>query len=61
MGVPVCVQGLLGGVNDYELCAKGGIRDINRHYYTLQEARQAVRTPMVQVNIQDCGVLDNAI
>jgi sucrose phosphorylase len=45
-------QGLLAGSNDFEQLQKGGdCRDINRHYYTLQEARQAVRRPVVQVRM----------
>jgi sucrose phosphorylase len=46
------LQGLLAGSNDFEQLQNGGdCRDINRHYYSLQEAKQAVRRPVVQVRV----------
>jgi sucrose phosphorylase len=49
-GVPqVYYVGLLAGENDMALLAKSGIgRDINRHYYTAEEIRQALQRPVVQ-------------
>lgn len=43
------LQGLLAGADDFELMEQGSIRDINRHYYSLEEAQQATRRPVVQV------------
>lgn len=40
--------GLLAGMNDMDLVAKTGVgRDINRHYYTPDEIRTAMRRPVV--------------
>jgi sucrose phosphorylase len=49
-GIPqVYYVGLLAGENDMNLLAKRGIgRDINRHYYTLDEIDQAIQRPVVQ-------------
>lgn len=49
-GVPqVYYVGLLAGENDMSLLAKSGVgRDINRHYYTLDEIDRAIRRPVVQ-------------
>lgn len=49
-GIPqVYYVGLLAGENDMELLAKSGVgRDINRHYYTLEEIDQSVKRPVVQ-------------
>ena len=49
-GVPqVYYVGLLAGENDMALLAKSGIgRDINRHYYTIEEIDQALQRPVVQ-------------
>lgn len=49
-GIPqVYYVGLLAGQNDMNLLAKNGIgRDINRHYYTLDEINQEIRRPVVQ-------------
>ena len=49
-GIPqVYYVGLLAGENDMSLLAKSGIgRDINRHYYTIQEIDQAIQRPVVQ-------------
>ncbi len=49
-GIPqVYYVGLLAGENDMSLLAKSGVgRDINRHYYTLDEIDQAIRRPVVQ-------------
>jgi len=49
-GVPqVYYVGLLAGENDMSLLAKSGVgRDINRHYYTLDEINQAIHRPVVQ-------------
>ncbi|NKI18027.1 sucrose phosphorylase [Spongiibacter sp. KMU-166] len=49
-GIPqVYYVGLLAGCNDNELmAATGELRDINRHYYSLQEVADAVQTPVVQ-------------
>ena len=49
-GVPqVYYVGLLAGSNDTELMEESGeLRDINRHYYSLEEAAEATRQPVVQ-------------
>jgi sucrose phosphorylase len=49
-GIPqVYYVGLLAGENDMRLLAKSGVgRDINRHYYTLEEIDQAIKRPVVQ-------------
>ena len=49
-GVPqVYYVGLLAGENDMDLLAKTGVgRDINRHYYTLDEIERAILRPVVQ-------------
>jgi sucrose phosphorylase len=49
-GIPqVYYVGLLAGENDMELLGKSGVgRDINRHYYTLEEVHQAIQRPVVQ-------------
>jgi sucrose phosphorylase len=49
-GVPqVYYVGLLAGENDMHLLAKSGVgRDINRHYYNLDEIDQAIHRPVVQ-------------
>ncbi len=49
-GVPqVYYVGLLAGENDMSLLAKSGVgRDINRHFYTLDEVDQAIQRPVVQ-------------
>ena len=49
-GIPqVYYVGLLAGENDMNLLAQSGIgRDINRHYYSLDEIAQAIRRPVVQ-------------
>ena len=49
-GVPqVYYVGLLAGENDMNLLAKSGVgRDINRHYYTLEEIDRAIQRPVVQ-------------
>jgi len=49
-GIPqVYYVGLLAGTNDMELLARSGVgRDINRHYYTLQEIEAALATPVVR-------------
>ncbi len=49
-GVPqVYYVGLLAGENDMGLLAETGIgRDINRHYYTLDEIDQDIQRPVVQ-------------
>lgn len=48
-GIPqVYYVGLLAGTNDMELLARTHVgRDINRHYYTPTEVRDALRSPMV--------------
>ena len=56
MGLLCPMQGLLAGVNDYELLEKtGGVRDINRHYYTVEEAEKALQRPVVQVKTLRCN------
>ncbi|MCC5811809.1 MAG: sucrose phosphorylase [Ectothiorhodospiraceae bacterium] len=49
-GIPqVYYVGLLAGCNDNELMERTGeARDINRHYYTLEEFDQAIEQPVVQ-------------
>ena len=49
-GVPqIYYVGLLAGENDMTLLAKSGVgRDINRHYYTLEEIEQALQRPVVK-------------
>jgi sucrose phosphorylase len=49
-GVPqVYYVGLLTGENDMILLAKSSVgRDINRHYYTLEEILSAIQRPVVQ-------------
>ncbi len=49
-GIPqVYYVGLLAGQNDEELMnATGELRDINRHYYSLDEAADAIEQPVVQ-------------
>ncbi|HXD09384.1 MAG TPA: sucrose phosphorylase [Anaerolineales bacterium] len=49
-GVPqVYYVGLLAGENDMTLLAKSGVgRDINRHYYTVEEIHRAIQRPVVQ-------------
>lgn len=49
-GVPqVYYVGLLAGENDMTLLAKSGVgRDINRHFYSLDEVEQALHRPVVQ-------------
>jgi sucrose phosphorylase len=41
--------GLLAGCNDFELAERTGeARDVNRHFYSLEEAQQALQQPLVQ-------------
>jgi sucrose phosphorylase len=49
-GVPqVYYVGLLAGENDVNLLTKSGVgRDINRHFYTLDEVDRAIQRPVVQ-------------
>ncbi len=49
-GIPqVYYVGLLVGCNDEELMnATGELRDINRHYYSLEEVEQEIQRPVVQ-------------
>ena len=49
-GIPqVYYVGLLAGCNDYDLMdSTGELRDINRHYYSLDEVGQAIQQPVVQ-------------
>jgi len=49
-GIPqVYYVGLLAGVNDEALMeSTGELRDINRHYYAVDEAEQALDTPVVK-------------
>ena len=49
-GVPqIYYVGLLAGENDMALLAKSGVgRDINRHYYTVEEIDQTLQRPVVQ-------------
>lgn len=53
-GIPqVYYVGLLAGVNDMDLLAKTGVgRDINRHYYSIEEIDQALQRPVVQSLIE---------
>eukprot|EP00878_Enallax_costatus_P004272 GHUV01004502.1.p1 GENE.GHUV01004502.1~~GHUV01004502.1.p1 ORF type:complete len:701 (+),score=187.09 GHUV01004502.1:79-2181(+) len=54
-GIPmVYYVGLLAGRDDFKLMEQGSIRDINRHYYTLEEAQQATQRPVVQALLQLC-------
>ena len=48
-GVPqVYYVGLLAGENDMHLLSKSGVgRDINRHYYSIEEIDQAIKRPVV--------------
>lgn len=49
-GIPqVYYVGLFGGSNDLELMeSTDELRDINRHFYSLEEVEQAMRKPMVK-------------
>ena len=49
-GIPqVYYVGLLAGLNDDELVDRTGqARDVNRHFYTLDEAAEAMQAPVVQ-------------
>jgi sucrose phosphorylase len=49
-GLPqVYYVGLLAGENDIELLTRSGVgRDINRHYYTIEEIDQAIKRPVVR-------------
>ncbi|MEQ8204937.1 MAG: sucrose phosphorylase [Woeseia sp.] len=49
-GTPqVYYVGLLAGTNDMQLMQRTGVgRDINRHYYTIDEIREAVQKPVVK-------------
>ncbi|PKM30411.1 MAG: sucrose phosphorylase [Gammaproteobacteria bacterium HGW-Gammaproteobacteria-12] len=49
-GIPqVYYVGLLAGCNDFDLLEQTGeARDVNRHYYSLEEAEQALQQPLVQ-------------
>jgi sucrose phosphorylase len=49
-GIPqVYYVGLLAGGNDLELLRRSGVgRDINRHYYTVDEVDEALRRPVVR-------------
>jgi sucrose phosphorylase len=49
-GVPqICYVGLLAGGNDMELLRRTSVgRDLNRHYYTPDEVRQAMARPVVR-------------
>ena len=49
-GIPqVYYVGLLVGENDMNLLAQSGVgRDINRHYYSLEEIDLAIKRPVVQ-------------
>ena len=49
-GIPqVYYVGLLAGINDDALCQlTGEARDINRHYFSLQEVDEAIQKPVVQ-------------
>lgn len=49
-GIPqVYYVGLLAGENDMVLLAKSGVgRDINRHYYSVEEIDEALQRPVVQ-------------
>jgi sucrose phosphorylase len=49
-GIPqVYYVGLLAGTNDMNLLSRTSVgRDINRHYYTLQEVEAALKKPVVE-------------
>jgi sucrose phosphorylase len=49
-GVPqVYYVGLLAGENDMNLLAESGVgRDINRHYYAIEEINRSIQRPVVQ-------------
>ncbi len=49
-GIPqVYYVGLLAGCNDFDLLERTGeARDVNRHYYSVEEAEQALQQPLVQ-------------
>ena len=49
-GIPqVYYVGLLAGSNDYDLLERSGeAREINRHFYSVEEAELALQTPVVQ-------------
>jgi sucrose phosphorylase len=49
-GIPqIYYVGLLAGTNDMELLARTSVgRDINRHYYTLDEVEAALKKPVVR-------------
>ncbi|MBS99703.1 MAG: sucrose phosphorylase [Oceanospirillaceae bacterium] len=49
-GIPqVYYVGLLAGRNDYDLLERTGeARDINRHYYSVEEVDEAIQQPVVQ-------------
>ncbi|MBR9883401.1 MAG: sucrose phosphorylase [Oceanospirillales bacterium] len=49
-GIPqIYYVGLLAGKNDYALMDESGeARDINRHYYSIEEVEAAIKTPVVQ-------------
>lgn len=53
-GIPmVYYQGMLIGENDYELAEKSGSgRDINRHYYTLDQVGEAMGRPAVRKQLR---------
>ncbi len=53
-GIPqVYYVGLLGGLNDMELLTRTGVgRDINRHYYSIEEVEAALGEPMVRKQIE---------
>jgi sucrose phosphorylase len=54
-GIPmVYYVGLLAGRDDFELMKQGSIRDINRHYYSVEEAKAAIQRPVVQALLQLC-------
>ncbi|KAF6253876.1 hypothetical protein COO60DRAFT_372189 [Scenedesmus sp. NREL 46B-D3] len=54
-GVPmVYYVGLLAGADDIELMEQGSIRDINRHYFSLEEANCCLKRPVVQALIELC-------
>nr|WP_321307506.1 sucrose phosphorylase [uncultured Sphaerochaeta sp.] len=56
-GIPqIYYVGLLGGTNDMELLARtNGGRDINRHYYQMDEVEAALETPMVKALMKLIG------
>jgi sucrose phosphorylase len=53
-GIPqVYYVGLLGGRNDMDLLARSGVgRDINRHYYTMEEVVAALNRPLVRKQME---------